>query len=227
MSSKRKNSNPGQKQVHPQKSFQDYVAEATLSKLGGYIDNEIRGLGQALAQRQAQSNNNLMTRIIAIEEILIEANPALTKEVLANRVAAIQDRSEGYEVVAADDVVKEGDRVRVELKTRTADQKEFQGTSRLQIDNIGVGNTLGKELEGAMVGMKTGEVKEVLFGKDNSLVASISLNRASRRPVVEDAKAAEPTEASETAEETSAEEAPAPVAAATTEEAPNDSANAG
>lgn len=178
---KRKNKGQNQqKQVHPQKSFQELVAEATLAKFSGYIDDQIQGLGQAVLQRLAQANENLKLRILCTEEIIMEMNPAITKESLAERVAAIQDRLEGFTQLSAEDSVKEGDRVRVELKTRTQDQKEYQGSSRLDILNVGAGNTLGKELEGAMLGMKAGETKEIQFGKDASLAASITLNRASR-----------------------------------------------
>lgn len=217
--SKRKNKSTGQ--VHPQQSFQELVAQATLAKLGGYIDDQVQGLAQALLQRQVQANNNLMTRILCTEEIIMELNPSITKETLAERVASIQDRHEGYAAIAADDVVAEGDRVRAELKTRTADQTEFQGSSRLQIDNVGSGSTLGKELEGAMLGMKAGEVKEVKFGKDESLVASITLNRASRAPKLAIAKEEEPSK--EAAPEAAADE----VVPQTTTEAPNADANAG
>lgn len=197
--SKRKNkSNNQQKQVHPQKSFQELVADATRAALSGYIDAEIQGLGQALAQRQAQTNNNLKLRIICTEELIMEMNPAITKETLATRVSAIQDRLEGFDALTAEAAVEKGDRVYVELKTRTQDQTEYQGTSRLMIDNIGEGATLGSELESAILGMKSGEVKEIKFGKDESLAASIALNRASRSNKPKRvAKVAEPAPESE------------------------------
>jgi len=199
------------KQIHPQNSFQDLVAQATLARLGGYIDQEIQGLGQALLQRQQQSLQNVLIRLISIEELAMEKY-GLTKDDLAARAASIQDRMEGFTDVEA---VEVGDRVRLEIKTKTADQTEFQGSSRLLVDNAGTGNTLGKEIEGALVGMKTGETKEIKFGKDQSLTASLYVNRVSRQPKVE-APAAEAAPA-----EAAATEAPK------TEEAPSASANAG
>ncbi len=178
--SKRKNKDPGAAaQLHPTRSFDQYVADATLARLSGYIDGEIQGLGQALAQRNQQTFANILTRLVATEEVLAE-KLGVTKDDLANRVAAIQDRSDGLELVTGSAIV--GDRIRLEIKTRTADQTEYQGTSRMQIDNLGSGQTIGKELECAIIGMTAGETKEVLFGKDNSLSASLSLNRVSRRP---------------------------------------------
>lgn len=218
---KRKNSNPGQKQVHPQKTFADYVADATLQKFGGYIDSQIEQFGRALLQRQAQANANLITRILCTEEILMELNPSITKESLAERVSVIIDRNDDFEAIAADDVSKAGDRIRVQLKTRTADQTEYQGSSRLQIDQLGSGNTLGKELEEAMLGLKVNETTEVKFGEDKSLAASITVNRVSRAKVVEAPK-------KEAAAETKADEQnSAPVEAPKSEETANASVNAG
>lgn len=227
MSNKRKDVNPGQKQTHPQKSFQDYIADATLAKLGGYIDDQIKQLGQNLLQRQTIKNNNLMLRIMCTEELIMEMNPSITKEILADRVASIQDRLEGFETTEG--AAQLGDRVRIELKTRTTDQTEFQGSSRLQVDDLGQGNTLGKELESAVLGMSAGEVKETKFGKDGGLVASISLNRISRSLKQETEEQAsdetilDSTEAAVSSEATDASAAPT----TTPEESANASANAG
>lgn len=215
--SKRKNKDPGRApQVHPQRSFDQMVADATLARLGGYIDSEIQEAAQGILARQQQAMANLLTRLVATEEVLIE-KLGLTKEDLANRVANIQDRSEGF--VAAE-TVEVGDRVRLEIQTRTADQAEFQGSSRLLVDNAGTGSQLGKELEGALVGMKAGESKEIKFGKDESLVARLSVNKVSRQPKAEPTETKEESEASEAAIGDGAEgRAP--------QEAPNASADAG
>lgn len=222
----KKNKSNGQKQVHPQKSFQELVAEATLSKFGQYIDDQVNALGQVVLQRQTQTANRIMTRLICLEELAIELNPSITKDSLAERVSAIEDRHDGYESIGAE-VVKEGDRVRIEIKTRTADQAEFQGSSRMMVDNIGAGFTLGKELEGAILGMKSGEVKDLKFGKDESLVASIALNRASRNP--EKTAALEAAKAAEQAakEATAAPEAELVPPTTETQETANASPNAG
>lgn len=189
---KRKNKDPGRvRQVHPQKSFDQMVADATLAKFKGYLDYQLQMMGQALVQRTAQSTQNLFTRLVALEEIIIENNPEITKDVLADKVAAIQDRNEGFELVNQE--VKNGDRVRLEIKTKTAEQTEFQGSSRLLVDNIGLGQTLGKELEESVLGMKNGETKETKFGKDATLTASITVNRISRQ--IEPAKSEEIEEA--------------------------------
>lgn len=207
--SKRKNKDPGRvRQAHPQQSFKEMVADATLARLSGYIDNEIEGAAQAILARQQNAMANLLTRLVATEEILSE-KLGVTKVELAERVANIQDRAEGYENIT-DRGAQQDDRVRIEIKTKTEDQVDFAGSSRLQIDNTGSGSTLGKELEAGILGMAVGETREVKFGKDGSMAASITLNKISARPK---------QEAAPQAEETPSEAAP--------QETPNASADVG
>lgn len=165
--------------AHPQQSFQQMVADATLNKFSYYIDSEIAQAIQSMRGVIAQNIQNLTTRLRATEQILMELNPSITKEVLTNRIAAIQDETDGLASIG-NEPVQRGDRVRIEVKTRTADQTEYQGSSRLQVENVGDGKSLGKELEEAIIGMVASEVKEVKFGKDDGIVASIELNSASR-----------------------------------------------
>lgn len=224
---KRKN---GGKQ-HQTHSFEQLVANATLGKFSGYIDQQIQGLAQALVQRQAQSLGNLVTRLVALEELMMEKFSDVTKATLADRVSNIEDASEGLQNVT-DGGVLEGDRVRLELKTRTADQTEYQGSSRLLVDNAGSGNTLGKEIEAALIGMKAGDSKDIAFGVDNSLAANLVINKISRLPILpaaevpapETAAEAEVTEGALQADVNHAAEVNATAAA---EEVPNASANAG
>lgn len=185
--SKRRNKDPGRTpQIHPTRSFDQMVADATMTRFSGFIEAEIERVGQDLLARQQAAMGNLLTRLVATEEVLSE-KLGVSKTDLANRVAAIQDRFEGFVEVTGG--VELGDRVRLEIKTRTADQTEYQGSSRLQLEDAGTGRTLGKELEEALIGMSTGETKEVKFGKDGELTASIQIDRISREP-----KAASPVE---------------------------------
>lgn len=221
---RRKNNDPGRvRQLHPTRSFEQLVAEATQVKLGAFIEGQIAELGQNLLARQQQSLTSVMQRIIAIEEILLETVAGLTKDKLADRVATIQDRSEGFATVE-DGLVAIGDRVRLEIKTKTADQAEFQGSSRFQLDNTGSGATLGAELETAVVGMKVGETKEISFGENKSLVASLNVHKVSRQIPTE---TAEESAATEAAIGDGSEGAAAPEASATSEETASASPDAG
>jgi hypothetical protein len=189
---KRKNKDPGRtRQQHPQQSFQDMVANLVTSRMEGHISNEVARLSQDLRVQQANAQKNILMRLMALEELACE-RLNVTKDDLAERVAQVQDGAEGFE--ESPEGVVLGDRVRLEIKTRTKDQTEYQGSTRLLIDNAGAGGTLGAELEAAIIGMKAGETKEVPFGKDASMVASIKISKVSREEQQAAAPAA-PTEA--------------------------------
>lgn len=186
MGKKRKGKDPGRvRQLHPQQSFKQMVTDATLQKFQAYIDQQVQGVAGALAQQQTKQFENIYLRQAVLEQI-IEEQLGITKDELANRVAETQDKHEGLEPVTG--AVEEGDRVRLEVKTKTEDQDEFQGASRLLVDNVGSGNTLGPELEKPIVGMLAGETKEIKFGKDKSMLASVLVNKVSRRPEPEEAE---------------------------------------
>ncbi len=205
MGKKRKNKDPGNKvkQLHPQQSFQQMTADAALARVRGYIDAQMQGVGQALIQRQAQAQQSVFMRIIALEELLMEKFEGLTKDDLANRVADIQDKSEGFDLVEG--AVETGDRVRLEIQVKTEDQKEYQEASKFIVDNVGSNEVLGKELESAIIGMTAGETKEVLFGKDHSMGAILNVNKVSRKPkpeIKEETKATSETETTSETKET-------------------------
>lgn len=203
--SKRRNRDPGGvRQLHPQQSFQQLVGDATLAKLAGYIDEQIQGFGQAVQYRVQRSVLDMTTRMIALEEILFETVPAITKENLSERITLIQDRMEG--LTRTDEPAKAGDRVRVSVTVRAKPEDEIPAkASRFLVDELGSGQTVGKEIEDAIIGMKAGETKEIRIGKDQK-VAGITLNTVSR-----------PTEA----------ETPTPVAAEPKESADDVSQDAG
>ena len=177
MGKKKGNSKP-----HPTKSFDQYVAEATLTKFRSYIDSNIQGLGRALMQQTNQQLTGLVTRLIVLEELLIEKYPEITKETLAIKVAEIEDRLEGFKSVSETDEVTLGDRVRVEIRTKKADDSKWENDwQRFLINDTGSGNTLGKELEESILGLRVNETRTVLFGQDHSLEAEFKINKISRK----------------------------------------------
>lgn len=196
---KRKNKDPGRvRQLHPQRSFSQIVTELSLQKTSGYIDAQIETLGQRLLIQQQRELAPILMRLVTLENIVSE-KLGISKNELADRVAAVQDEAEGF--VAVSDAANAGDRVRLEIKTKTADQTEFQGASRMLIDNIGSGRVIGQELEGAVVGMKTGEVKTIEFGNEKAMIAEITVNMVSRSKRL----AVVPNNVTEAAEETNAD----------------------
>lgn len=167
-------------QQHLQQSVGSLVSKAALSQMGPQIESMVRHyveqLGENLAVQQASTLETLFSRVVVLESIVIE-KLGYTAEQLTTLVADLQDEKEGLQAVETAEL---NDVVRIEVSTKTKDQTEFQGTSRMKVYKTGSGQTLGPELESCLIGMKTGETKEVSFGKDAQMTAKITLNKASR-----------------------------------------------
>ena len=167
-------------QNHQTQSFGNMVSKAALSQMGPsierYVQQVVSQLGSQLAVQQASTLETLFARVVVLEEILMEKHQ-FTKEDLANKVAEVEDRKENLTLATS---VEKGDVVRLEIATKTKDQDEYQGTSRLKIYETGSGQTIGNELENDIVGMATGETKEIHIGKDKGMVAKIKVERVSR-----------------------------------------------
>lgn len=165
---------------HLQQSIGGLVSKAALAQLGPQIEQmvmaHVQHLGQQLAMESASTLQTLFSRVVVLETIVME-KLGITSEELTGRVADLEDSKEG--LVRAE-TVQAGDVIRLEISTKTKDQAEFQGSSRLKVSQIGSGQTLGNELEGATLGMKAGETKEVSFGKDGGMVAKLTVDRVSR-----------------------------------------------
>ena len=161
-------------------SFEQYMLNQTLNKFKGYIDSTVKQEVMSIAHQQKQLLENLYIRIRVLEELLMSKFDEVDKEYLAERITEIEDTTEGYTIIP--ETVEEGDRVRVSIATKSKDQEDFQGESRIMVDNVGSGQNIGKELEGAMLGMKAGETKEFQFGQDENMTAKIVMNKVSRRP---------------------------------------------
>jgi uncharacterized coiled-coil protein SlyX len=170
----------GKKKQHLQQSMSQMVSNSALAKLGPhiekYVNNQIRSLGMQLATQQASTLETLFSRVVVLESILMEKY-GLTEDYLSNKVADLEDSKQGLSKV---DEVQKGDTVRIEVSTKSKDQEEFQGTSRLKVSNAGSGENLGQELEDALISMKTGETKLVEFGEDKLMQAKIKMDRISR-----------------------------------------------
>jgi hypothetical protein len=166
---------------HIQQSMGQMVSRAALSQLGPQIENMVRAyvnkLGSQLAEQQASTLETLFARVVVLESIIME-KLGYTTEDLTNKVATIEDEKEN--LVVSDSGAELNDVVRLEISTKTKDQADFQGSSRIKLYKTGTGQTIGQELEQAIIGMKAGETKEVNFGKDAAMAARIKVDRVSR-----------------------------------------------
>lgn len=187
MNHKKKNQN----NKHQGVSFENMVSKAALAQLGPEIAAMInqmgKNIGSSLAKQSANTFEQLYKRVRSLEELLME-KLGVTAEELAGRIADMEDRAEGLVSVKT---TESGDLVRLEIKTKTKADTEYQGASKLQIRNVGSGAHIGIEVESQILGMSTGETKEIEFGENKEMQASIYVERVSRKPkveVVEEAK---------------------------------------
>jgi hypothetical protein len=171
----------GNRQNHLQQSMGSMVSRAALTQMGPaieqYVKRLVQQLGSQLAVQQASTLETLFARTIVLETIVMEKFGFTTEE-LAVRVSNVEDEKEDLELVNGP--VELNDVVRVEVRTKTKDQPEFQGSSRLKIYKTGTGETIGSEMEEGILGMVAGETKEIEFGKDKELTAELTVNRVSR-----------------------------------------------
>jgi len=181
-----------------QQSMGNMVSRAALAQLGPHIEqmvvDYVNQLGSNLSTQTASTLESMFSRIVVLETILIE-KMGYTKEDLANKVADIEDQNQGLKKTESS--VEKNDVVRLEIKTKMKEQTEYQGTSKLRISQIGSGQTLGLELESAIIGMKSGETKEVEFGQNKEMLAQITLNRVSRSEKKQAAEASNESTASQ------------------------------
>lgn len=164
------------KRAQQQQSFQQVVADQTLKKFKPYIDQQLQGAARAIAMQQSQLLDTAFTRIRILEELLISKFDDITKITLANRVAELEDVKSGFEQV---DILEKGDRVRLAVRAKEIDG-EYKDSTKLLVENAGTGTTLGQALEDALIGMKTNEVKELTYGKDEKMTAELTIDRISR-----------------------------------------------
>lgn len=173
---------------HLQQSMGQMVSRAALAQLGPQIEDMVRAyvnnFGERLAHQQASTLETIFARVVVLESIVMD-KLGYSSEQLTSMVADLQDEKEGFAKNEGEVIL--GDLTRIEISTKTKDQSDFQGSSRIKIYQTGSGQTIGKELEEAILGMKAGETKELNFGKDGAMVAKIKLDRVSRElaPVAE------------------------------------------
>lgn len=169
---------------HATQSFGQMVSAAALAQLKPHIDamvlQGIQRLGNKLAIQQAETLEDLYTRTIVLESILMDKF-SMTRDDFANLLADKEDQRE--ELTRAEEIGL-GDVVRLEIKTKAQDSDEFTPAKRLKLYQSGTGSTIGTQLETGLLGMKTGESKDIKFGQNLELTANVKIERISRPKVV-------------------------------------------
>lgn len=188
-------------QQHQVDTFGSLVSKAALKQLLPHIEGMVKSLGQQLVIRQAKSTEQMFTRIVAIEKILID-KLGVTQLDLTNKVADVEDERDG--LLQAEDL-QNGDTARIAVRQKQQDETEYtSGTTNLKAVNLGSGDNFGKEVEDQLMGMKVGEVREIKAGKDNTVTVEVTLSRCAR-PVKEEAPTPAPEAAQPAVEETKTE----------------------
>jgi bacillopeptidase F (M6 metalloprotease family) len=165
------------KGVAQQSSFKELVAEAAQNAVKPYLNQQIQQLGIALQNQQNETLRALYTRVVTLEK-LAQKHFNLTEDQLANLVAETEDAAQG---LTSAESIEEGDLVRLEISTKTKEDNEYTGTSRLIVENVGLEPlTLGPEIEPQLIGLKTGDEKVLNFGQDGTMEAKVVVNRVSR-----------------------------------------------
>lgn len=179
---KRKNNKP--KQPKANKSFLDLVSQANQNKLKPFIQQQVMGMYQNVMSNVNTTLEMAFYRIEALEGIVIE-KLGITEEQLTDKVVELQNKADGL-VAANDRAVKEDDTIRFEVSTKTKNQEEFSEPSRQILTNIGKEPfTYGEELEKPIIGMRVGETKEIMIGKDAALTTRITINHIAFKPAPE------------------------------------------
>jgi hypothetical protein len=177
----------GAPQQHAGDSFQTLAQKAIMEKVAPFIQQQMQVIQFQIQGEMQNTLRGMYTRITVMEEVMMD-KLGITEEEYVDMVIEKEDTSDGLEKVE-DGAVEAGDRVRITVMTKTKEQEEFAGESKLVLDNCGVAPfQIGEELEPQVVGMALGETKDFPFGKDKEMVAKITIDRIARRPKLEEVK---------------------------------------
>ena len=169
------------KQIRAQESFSNLVSNSTISKFKPYI-NEL--VFEAVEQAGVVYKKNILElaqRVVVLEDFVC-GKLSISREELVKALADKQDLLEGLTEV---DTVEMSDRTRLTIKTKKPGEAEFSSESRVLIDNTGSGDKLGVPFETNVVGMKTGENKEIELdiGPEMKITVSVTVDKISRKIV--------------------------------------------
>lgn len=152
------NSKDGYPQVHPSVAFTKLVGLANQKALEPVIFEQIKNLGQALAQRMNQADTPILLRLKVIEDLLVD-KLGISQEELANKTIDLEDKINGY--AAVEGPTQTGDYVRSVMrgKENGGDLNEEQQVAfqRLNVPPY----DSSKDIEEALIGLKVGETATV------------------------------------------------------------------
>lgn len=173
------------KRKQPQQSFSSMVSNQALANLKPYIDANVdvkmAHVERRLTSQVVSTIQSTFARTLALEELLMEMNPAITKEILAEKVSDKIDSLLGLKKI---DKTEKGCRARVTIESKYENEAEFNSPSKTMIDNLGSGNSLTLEIEEKLLGLSAGDnvVIDIPPDGENPLSGQlrITIDRASK-----------------------------------------------
>lgn len=182
----KKGKSSAKKPQHASLSFAQMVGKANQEALKPYIDAVMGQMADELSKRLFRQLGNIQTRIMAMEDILMNKFEVTEREI-ESAVATIEDDAWQYQL--AERPAKEGDLLRVTIRTREPD-KEFSKAVKRQITSLmSKPYSMGSPtIEEAMVGMTAGETKEVSMNEGKYLVEILVERVSEKIPQPEAAK---------------------------------------
>lgn len=189
---KKKTNNGGK--PHQNLSFEQLVAKANQERLKPYIHELFMSLGNDLSQRVFRQLANIQTRVMALEEILIEKFNVSEVEI-QQKVAQIEDEATGYSAVTRP--AQAGDLLRVSIETKAKGTEEFTAPVKRQITKLlNKPFSLTETIETALVGVSAGESKEVTLEGD--FLVRVTVDRVSENLAAKAQAEAEANKAAQT-----------------------------
>lgn len=186
------------KKPHQTHSFAQMVSQAQLNALKPYIEEVVQQTVQLTVAQNMQHISRLVlnhisqvqTRQLAVEKLL-----DLDKEKLSFHIAEIEDDAFGFET--KEGMAEKGDKVRVEVQSKAEDEDAFGESEKVLINSLlsedvnGNVQTL-KELEEGILGLKSGETKEIVLpsaeNEEKGSVMKIKVIRVSSKIEKEEEK---------------------------------------
>ena len=173
------------RRIQPQNSFERLVTTNVQKALNNHMQVMQQ---QVLSQVRADVKHTLSALDIEIGALIeiVKEKLGVSSEEFQDRMLNLEDKLVGLEVTT--EAIATGDRVRFEV----AEQDKLDVTRQLMLDNVGFGpyndNHMFKDVEAALIGMTTGESKNIdLKIGDQEFKYNIKVARVSRKVKTEEA----------------------------------------
>lgn len=170
------------KQVRPQASFAQMVAVEVQRQVNGAIAEQVKMLEGKLQQMVFNISKFNALRMKSLEDYVSQKD-SLSAEFFDEQALLTEDKIDGYETSQEGIVV--GDRVRFLVK----DVNSKNDAEQLKLDNFGAEPyQLNETIEKEMVGLKTGEKKEIVvsFGEDKTFTYEVEVKLVSKQTPAKD-----------------------------------------